>query len=159
MRPSFLYNGNSFTAKTASLYWNGSGVTPGAGGDPKRSKEKWNLGPKRLNSVRICSFITPKIVLVLVDEKKYPQKIKFNPQNVKKGGQNGGTSISPNIEGVPHQGVTSLEMDPNAVEPHILYRDQLQKVFNTGWSLVEVKSNTFYLTYEKNTLILPFPMK
>ena len=42
--------------------------------------------------------------MVSVDEKKYPQKIEFNPQNVKKGGQNGGTSISPNIEGVPSPG-------------------------------------------------------
>ena len=39
-----------------------------------------------------------------MDEKKYPKKIEFNPQNVKKGGQNGGTSISPNIEGVPSPG-------------------------------------------------------
>ena len=49
-------------------------------------------------------LIPQKIVLVLVDEKKYPKKIEFNPQNVKKGGQNGGTSISPNIEGVPSPG-------------------------------------------------------
>ena len=39
-----------------------------------------------------------------MDEKKYPKKIEFNPQNVKKEGQNGGTSISPNIEGVPSPG-------------------------------------------------------
>ena len=49
-------------------------------------------------------LIPQKIVLVLVDEKKYPKKIEFNRQNVKKGGQNGGTSISPNIEGVPSPG-------------------------------------------------------
>ena len=40
-----------------------------------------------------------------MDEKKYPKKIELNPQNVKKGGQNGGTSISPNIEGVPSPGL------------------------------------------------------
>ena len=39
-----------------------------------------------------------------MNEKMYPKKIVFNPQNVKKGGQNGGTSISPNIEGVPSTG-------------------------------------------------------
>ena len=42
---------------------------------------------------------------MLVDEKKYPQKIVFNLQNVKKGGENGGTSISPNIGGVPSSGI------------------------------------------------------
>ena len=36
---------------------------------------------------------------MLVDEKKYPQKIVFNLQNVKKGGENDGTYISPNIGG------------------------------------------------------------
>ena len=54
--------------------------------------------------MKLVVLIPQKIVLVLVDEKKYPKKIEFNPQNVKKGGQNGGTSISPNIEGVPSPG-------------------------------------------------------
>ena len=39
-----------------------------------------------------------------MDEKKYPKKIVFSPQKVKKGGQNGGTSTSPNIVGVPSPG-------------------------------------------------------
>ena len=54
--------------------------------------------------IELVILIPQKIVLVMVDEKKYPKKIEFNPQNVKKGGQNGGTSISPNIEGVPSLG-------------------------------------------------------
>ena len=45
-------------------------------------------------------LVPKKIVLVLVDDKKYPKKIVLNPRKVKKGGQNGGTSISPNMEGV-----------------------------------------------------------
>ena len=52
------------------------------------------LGPKRSNFVRIC---TQKIVFVLVDEKKHPQKIEFGTQRVKKGGQNQGTYVSPII--------------------------------------------------------------
>ena len=76
--------------------------------NPKRLRQKWNLGPKRWNSVRIGSLIPQKIVSVLVDEKKYPQKSVFNPQNVKKKGQNSGTSIlvssKTNVEGVPFQG-------------------------------------------------------
>ena len=45
-------------------------------------------------------LIPQKIGLVLVDEKKY-QKIVFGHHKVKKRGQNGGTYISPNIEGAP----------------------------------------------------------
>ena len=68
---------------------------------PKKTEGKWNVGPKRSNSVRISSFKVPKrSFLCWCMRKKYPKKIEFNPQNVKKGGQNGGTAISPNIEGV-----------------------------------------------------------
>ena len=64
-------------------------------------------------------LIPQKIVLVLVDEKKYPQKIEFNPQNIKKGGQNGGTSISPNIEGVTSLGVNISPLCVCVRYPHI----------------------------------------
>ena len=58
--------------------------------DPKRSRQKWNLGQKD----QILEGLVPqKIVLVLVDDKKYPQKIVFNLQKVKKGDQKGGTYI------------------------------------------------------------------
>ena len=69
----------------------------------KKIEPKGNLGPKR--SIRIGSFSSPqKIVLVLVNERRYPKKIVFKPQNVRKEGQNSGTSISPNIEGAPSPG-------------------------------------------------------
>ena len=72
--------------------------------DPKRSRPKGNLGPKRSNSVRIGSFSTPKDRFCVGEWEKVPQKIVFKPKNVKKQGQNGGTSIWPNIEGVPSPG-------------------------------------------------------
>ena len=72
--------------------------------DPKRSRPKGNLGPKRSNSVRIGSFSTPKDRFCVGEWEKVPQKIMFKPKNVKKQGQNGGTSIWPNIEGVPSLG-------------------------------------------------------
>ena len=87
--------------------------------DPQRLRGKWNLGPKRSNSV-----------LVLVDDKKYPKKIKFNPQNVKKGGQNCGTSILPNIDGVPSLGFSR----PHA--HHVLYWPD----WNTAYSYSTAKS-------------------
>ena len=34
--------------------------------DPKRSREKWNLGPKRLNSVRIGSFSSTKDIYIYI---------------------------------------------------------------------------------------------
>ena len=42
--------------------------------DPKRSREKWNLGPKRSNSVRIGSFNTPKDRFGVGGWEKIPQK-------------------------------------------------------------------------------------
>ena len=53
---------------------------------------------------------------VLVAEKKYPKK--FNPQNVKKGDQNGGAPISPNIEGVPPPPHTHTEHHPPHPHAH-----------------------------------------
>ena len=78
--------------------------------DPKRLREKWNLGPKRLNSLWIGSLSTPKVRFGVGGWEKVPQKIIFNPQNVKKADQNGGTSISLNIEGVPSPGVTAMAL-------------------------------------------------
>ena len=66
-----------------------SGCTPGGGTrsekwwgcaagrwklDPKRSREKWNSGPKRSNSVRIGSFNTPKDRFGVGGWEKIPQK-------------------------------------------------------------------------------------
>ena len=48
---------------------------------PQNIKGKWNLRPKR----GVVALVPQNIVVVLVDEKKYPQKIVFYPQNVKKG--------------------------------------------------------------------------
>ena len=42
--------------------------------DPKRSREKWNLGPKRSNSVRIGSFNTTKDRFGVGGWEKIPQK-------------------------------------------------------------------------------------
>ena len=39
------------------------------------------------------------------------RQIVYHPQIVKNGGQNGGTSISPNIEGVPSPGVQYFATD------------------------------------------------
>ena len=41
---------------------------------PKRSREKWNWGPKRSNSVRIGSFNTPKDRFGVGGWEKIPQK-------------------------------------------------------------------------------------
>ena len=52
---------------------------------PKKIEGKWNLGPKRSNSVRIGSFNTPKRSFCCWwMRKSTPKKIEFNPQNVKK---------------------------------------------------------------------------
>ena len=49
-------------------------------------------------------LVPKKVILVLVDEKKYPQNIVFNPPKVKKRGQNSGTYVWPDIKGVPSPG-------------------------------------------------------
>ena len=67
---------------------------------PKEIEGKMEFGAKNSISVRIGSFNTPKDRFGVGGWEKVPQKIEFNPQNVNKRGQNGGTSISPNIEGV-----------------------------------------------------------
>ena len=56
--------------------------------ETKRSRQKWNLGQKDLI---LGGLVPQKIILVLVDEKKYTKKIVFNSLKVKKGGQNGST--------------------------------------------------------------------
>ena len=61
---------------------------------PKISRENGIWDQKDRILYELVVLISQKIVLVLVDEKKYPKKAKFNPQNGKKGVQNGGTSIS-----------------------------------------------------------------
>ena len=66
---------------------------------------KMEFWAKRSNSGRGG---TKKIVLVLMDETKYTPKIMFNPQKVKKGGQNGDTYVSPNIEGEPSPGYRDI---------------------------------------------------
>ena len=73
--------------------------------DLKRSREKLNLGPKRSNSVTIRSFNTPKDRFGVGGwEKSTPKRSSSIPRMSKKGGQNGCTSISPNIEEVPSPG-------------------------------------------------------
>ena len=55
--------------------------------DPKRSREKSNLGSKRLNSVRIGSFNTPKDHLGVGGWEKVPQKDRVqSPECQKKRG-------------------------------------------------------------------------
>ena len=76
------------------------GYDPGGGGsenwwgcaaghwkfDPKRSREKGNLGPKRSNSVRIGSFSTPKDRFDIGGWEKVPQKDRVqSPQCQKRG--------------------------------------------------------------------------
>ena len=60
--------------------------------NPKRSKQNgiWDQKDPVLKG-----FLPKKVVLVLVDEEKYPRKIVFNTQKVKKVGQNGSTYVSP----------------------------------------------------------------
>ena len=72
---------------------------------PKRSREKWNLRP-RSNCVRIGSSNTPKDSFGVGGWEKVPQKDRVQSPECQKGGQNGGTSISPNIEGVPSPGIS-----------------------------------------------------
>ena len=55
--------------------------------------EIWGLKDRILWELVV--LIPQKIVLVLVDEKKYPKKIVLDPAKVKKGGQNRGTYVSP----------------------------------------------------------------
>ena len=75
-----------------------------------QAAKNWTLKDRGKNGIwdqndQILEELVPKkIVLVLVDEEKYPKKIVFNPQKVKKGGQNSGTDVSPDIEGVPSPG-------------------------------------------------------
>ena len=66
-----------------------------------KAKNLWIWGQKDLI---VEEFVSQKIILMSVDEKKYPQKIVFNLEKVEKGGQNGGTYESPNIGGVPSLG-------------------------------------------------------
>ena len=54
--------------------------------DPKRSREKWNLGPKRLNSVRIGSFSTPKDRFGIRGWEKVPQKDRVQSPECQKRG-------------------------------------------------------------------------
>ena len=63
--------------------------------DPKRSRKKLNLGPKRSIFVKIGSFCTPKDSFAVCGWEKYPKKIVLDPAKVKKGGQNRGTYVSP----------------------------------------------------------------
>ena len=63
--------------------------------DPKRSRKKLNLGPKRSILVKIGSFCTPKDSFAVGGWEKYPKKIVLDPAKVKKGGQNRGTYVSP----------------------------------------------------------------
>ena len=54
--------------------------------DPKRSREKWNLGPKRSNSVRIGSFSTPKDHFGIGGCEKVPLRDRVqSPECQKKG--------------------------------------------------------------------------
>ena len=79
--------------------WNpGVGVLgPKTDGGVPLAAENWTQKDRGKNRIwgqkdrilwELVVLIPQKIVLVLVDEKKYPKKIEFNPQNVKKGGQN-----------------------------------------------------------------------
>ena len=70
----------------------------------QKDRGKTGIWANKSNSVRLVVLVTQKIVLVLVNEKGYPNKIVFKSQNVKKESQNGSTSISTNIEGVPSPG-------------------------------------------------------
>ena len=63
--------------------------------DPKRSRKKLNLGPKRSIFGKIGSFCTPKDSFAVGGWEKYPKKIVLDPAKVKKGGQNRGTYVSP----------------------------------------------------------------
>ena len=52
----------------------------------KRSREKWNLGPKRSNSVRIGSFNTPKDRFGVGGWEKIPQKDRVQSSECQKRG-------------------------------------------------------------------------
>ena len=54
--------------------------------DPKRSREKLNLGPKRSNSVRIGSFNTPKDRFGVGGGEKIPQKDRVQSSECQKRG-------------------------------------------------------------------------
>ena len=88
------------------------------GGVP-RTAENWTLKDRGKNGIWgqkdliLDELVPQKIVLVLVDENKHPKKIVFNPLKVKKGGQNGGTYVSPNIEGVPSPGAPWINFNPS----------------------------------------------
>ena len=64
-----------------------------------QAAENWILKDRGKNGIWdqkyliLDGLVPKKILLVLVDEKKYPKKIVFNTQKVKKGGQNGSTYI------------------------------------------------------------------
>ena len=68
-------------------------------------------------------LIPQKIVLVLVDEKKYPKKIVLDPAKVKKGDQNRGTYVSPITSGVPPRG--GYDHVSEAVKKFLLTKPQL----------------------------------
>ena len=54
--------------------------------DPKRLREKWNLGPKRSNSARICRFSTSKDRFGVDGWEKVPLKDRVrSPESQKRG--------------------------------------------------------------------------
>ena len=110
--------------------WGGGGGGGGGGGstrpenwwgcaggrwklDPKRSRKKLNLGPKRSIFAKIGSFCTPKDSFAVDGWEKIPQKDRVQSSECQKRDQNGGTSISPNIEGVPSPGCTGSCQNAN----------------------------------------------
>ena len=73
--------------------------------DPKRSREKLNLGPKRSNPVRIGSFNTPKDRFGVGGGEKIPQKDRVQSSECQKRGSKRG-----HIHITQHRGSTLPEL-------------------------------------------------
>ena len=99
---------------TRSENWRGGGG--GAAGrwklDPKRSREKSNLGPKRSNSVRIGSFNTPKDRFGVGGWEKIPQKDRVQASECQKRG-----SKRRHIHITQHRGSTLPGPKPSTYDP------------------------------------------
>ena len=75
--------------------------------DPKRSREKWISDQKDRILLGLVVLVTPKDRFGVGRWEKVPPKRSCSIPRMSKRGQNGGTSISPNIEGIPSPGLES----------------------------------------------------
>ena len=93
----------------------------GGGGDSVGGGARgWKLDPKKRDQKDLFleRLVSQKMVCCWWMRKSPLKKFVFNLQRVKKGGKNGGTYVSPNIEGVPSPSPKTVD-SPNMVSQKI----------------------------------------